>query len=380
MEKNGAGAMVAPDGWLSSDQPDLYFEDNAIGRMKHELWHADNDAIEAVIAEYGHPAPVEWGVAGSYLQMMPREQLIQERRRNDIVFVPIGCTENHGRHLPSATDTLFCSQIVEGVRRFVKQRDGAPPALCLPPLNFGAHPYHHFGMPGTAIVRDDIVREVLVDVMLGLYNDGFRKIVLVNNHGHLWVLESAIQQFVIRYQLPGIFRVLDWHRSVREFFREKKYGGEYDSTFVHACEAETSFGLYLFPDMVDMEYAVNTEGKSYLPEGHFDKSVEPYRRPSRFSEGEGHFPIELSATPEGVVGLAANGTAEKAKRPLAAILRYLTILHDDILTAFPAGTVPPVEEVTLREEKDMLPFLLEPQSPGWKSVYALPSIGQSTTY
>lgn len=137
MEKNGAGAMVAPDGWLSSDQPDLYFEDNAIGRMKHELWHADSDAIEAVIAEYGHPAPVEWGVAGSYLQMMPREQLIQERRRNDIVFVPIGCTENHGRHLPSATDTLFCSQIVEGVRRFVKQRDGAPPALCLPPLNFG---------------------------------------------------------------------------------------------------------------------------------------------------------------------------------------------------------------------------------------------------
>ena len=132
--------------------------------------------------------------------------------------------------------------------------------------------------------------------------------------------------------------------------------------------------------MVDMEYAVDTQGKSYLPEGHFDKSVEPYRRPSRFSEGEGHFAIELSATPEGVVGLAAHGEAWKAKRPLAAILRYLTILHDDILEAFPAGTVPPVEEVTLRRTEEMEPFLREPQSPGWKSVYALPSIGQSTTY
>jgi 3-dehydro-scyllo-inosose hydrolase len=221
---------------------------------------------------------------------------------------------------------------------------------------------------------------VLVDVMLGLYNDGFRKIVMVNNHGHLWVLESAIQQFASRYQLPGIYRVLDWHRSVREFFREKQFGGEYESTFVHACEAETSFGLYLFPDMVDMDYAVNTEGKSYLPEGHFDKSVEPYRRPSRFSEGEGHFAIELSATPEGVVGLAAEGTAEKAKRPLAAILQYLTLLHDDIRQAFPPGTVPPVEEVTLRQQSDMEPFLREPQSPGWKSVYALPRIGQSSTY
>jgi len=379
MSHNGS-ANGTPEGWLSTSQSDLFFEDNAIGRMKHELWHASDEEIDRVLSEYGVPSPVEWSKPGTYLQMMPRHTLIDERRKNDLVFLPIGCTENHGMHLPSGTDTLFCSQIVEAVRRYVAERDGAPPALCLPPLQFGAHPYHHFGMPGTAIVRDDIVREALIDVMLGLYNDGFRKIVLVNNHGHLWVLEAAIQQFVTRYQLPGIFRVLDWHRSVREFFREKKFGGEYDSPFVHACEAETSFALFLFPEMVDMEYAVNTEGKSYLPDGHFDKSVEPYRRPSRFSEGEGHFAIELNATPEGVVGLAAHGEAGKARRPLAAILRYLTILHDDILSVFPAGKVPPVEEVTLRTAEELQPFLLEPQSPGWKSVYALPSIGQSTTY
>lgn len=373
-------SATVPDGLLETNQPDLYFEDNAVGRLKHELWHADDDVVEGVLDDYGFPAPVEWGKTGSYLQMMPRADLIEQRRLNDIVFIPIGCTENHGLHLPTATDTLFCSQIIEGVRRFIADRDGAPPALCLPPLNFGAHPYHHFGMPGTAIVRDDIVREVLIDVMLGLWNDGFRKIVMVNNHGHLWVLESAIQGFAIRYQVPGIFRVLDWHRSVREFFREKQFGGEYDSTFVHACEAETSFGRYLFPDMVKMEHAVNTEGKGWLPEGHFDKSVEPYRRPSRFSEGEGHFAIELSATPEGVVGLAANGEAQKAKRPLAAILQYLTLLHDDIREAFPPGTTPPGEETTLRTAEELEPFLREPQSPGWKPVYALPSIGQSTTY
>ncbi len=369
-----------PEGLLTTNQADLFFENDPIGRMKHELWHANAEEIEAVLAEYGMPAPVEWGIPGSYIQMMPRHQLIEERRKNDIIFIPIGCTENHGLHLPSATDTLFCSQIVEGLRRFIKNRDGAPPALSLPPLNFGAHPYHHMGMPGTAIVREDIIRETLIDVMLGLYNDGFRKIIFVNNHGHLWVLESVIQQFQKRYQLPGIFRVLDWHRSVREFFREKKFGGEYDSTFIHACEAETSVGLYLFPEMVDMEYAVDTQGKGYLPDGHFDKSVEPYRRPSRFSEGEGHFAIELSATPEGVVGLAAHGEAYKAKRPMAAILRYLTILHDDIINAFPAGIVPPVEETTLRTEADMAAYLQEPQSEGWKSVYGLPRIGQSTIY
>ena len=189
-------------GWLSTDQPDLFFEDNAVGQMKHELWQASDEVIDQILEDYAFPADVEWGKPGSYIQTTPRHQVLSERAKNDIVFVPIGCTENHGLHLPSGTDTLFCSQLVEGVRRFVAARDGAPPALSLPPLNFGAHPYHHIGMPGTSIVRDEMVCETLVDVMLGLYNDGFRKIILVNNHGMLWVLESAIQRFCTRYQLP----------------------------------------------------------------------------------------------------------------------------------------------------------------------------------
>jgi creatinine amidohydrolase len=78
-----------------------------------------------------------------------------------------------------------------------------------------------------------------------------------------------------------------------------------------------------------------------------------------------------------VVGKATRGTAEKAKRPVAAILKYLTLLNDQTLEAFPAGTVPPVEMVTLRTEAEMEPYLREPLSEGWKPVYQLPQIGQS---
>ncbi len=369
------GSDRLPKGWLASTNPTVLFEDNHVGRMKKEIWEAGDEEVDAILAEYGMPAPVEWGKPGTYIQMMPRRQLTEERRKNDVILIPIGCTENHGLHLPSATDTLFVSQIIEGVRRYTRKQ-GRPVALSLPPLNFGAHPYHHYGMPGTVPVREDIAREMLIDVMLGLWNDGFRKQIMINNHGHLWMLEAAIQQFQKRYQLPGIFRVLDWHRAVREFFYTTERGGAYGSNFVHAEEAETSLALYLFPEMVEMELAVNTQGKAYLPAGHFDTSVDPYHRPSRWSEGEGHFAIELAATPEGVVGNAADAEAWKAKRPLAAILRYLTILVDDILAAFPPGEVPPVEEVTLRTEAELEPFLREPQSPGWKPVYALPQIGQ----
>jgi creatinine amidohydrolase/Fe(II)-dependent formamide hydrolase-like protein len=367
----------SPEGLLASDQPDLFFEDNTVGRLKKKVWDASDQEIDAILAEYGIPSPVEWGKAGSYIQTTIRYQVEENRRKNDIVFIPVGCTELHGRHLPSASDTLYVSQILEGVRRYTARR-GAPVNLALPPLNYGSHPYHHMGMPGTIPVRENVARELLIDVMLGLWNDGFRKQIIINNHGHLWMLESAIQQFQKRYHLPGLFRVIDWHRAVREFFRTAEKGGQWDTNFVHADESETSLGLLLHPEMVNMDYAVDTEGKNYLPEGHFDKSVDPFSRPSRWSEGEGHFAIEIAATPEGVVGKATHGSAKKAKRPVAAILRYLTLLNDQILEAFPPGTVPPVKEVTLRTAEEMEPYLREPLSAGWKPVYGLPRIGQDT--
>ena len=106
-----------------------------------------------------------------------------------------------------------------------------------------------------------------------------------------------------------------------------------------------------------------------------DSPTDAYRRPSKWSECEGHVGLEVATTPEGVVGHATKATAYKAKRPIEAILKYLTLLNDEILEALPPGKVPPVEKITLRTEKEMEPYLKEPLSEGWRSVYGLPRIG-----
>ena len=49
--------------------------------------------------------------------------------------------------------------------------------------------------------------------------------------------------------------------------------------------------------------------------------------------------------------------------------------QDEILAAFPAGKLPPVEKTTLRDPAELAPYLQEPMSPGWKSVYGLPLVG-----
>jgi len=361
--------------WITTENPAILFEKNEVGQMKKSLWDASEDEIEEILRDYGIPSEPELGQAGTYIQTTVREQLIKNRRKNDVVIIPIGCTENHGRHTVSGLDTFMVTQIAEAVRRYTAKR-GAAVNIALPPLNYGGHPYHHIGMPGTVILPEDVVRETLIYVMLGLWNDGFRKQIILNNHGHLWTLETALHEFMKRYQLPGVFQILEWHRAVREFFGVTGKPDSMETNFIHADESETAVGLLLFPEgMVDMALAQRTEGERLLPNGHFDLSVEPFRRPHRWSEGEGHIAIEMSATPEGVVGEPGLATARKAKRPIAAIVSYLTLAVDHILDAFPPGEVPPVEKVTLRSASEMEPYLKEPQSKGWKSVYALPRIG-----
>ncbi len=102
--------------------------------MKKDIFEASEEQLDAILAEYGMAPgavpPVEWSKPGSYIQMMTRRQLIEERRQNDIILIPIGCTENHGMHLPSATDTLFVSQIIEGVRRYTAKQAILWPSPC----------------------------------------------------------------------------------------------------------------------------------------------------------------------------------------------------------------------------------------------------------
>ena len=67
--------------------------------------------------------------------------------------------------------------------------------------------------------------------------------------------------------------------------------------------------------------------------------------------------------------------AKKAKRTIAAILSYLTLVHDEIREAFPPRKLPPIEETTMRTEEEMKPYLKEPFTKGWRPIYAIRKMG-----
>jgi len=355
----------------------LPFENTGVGKLKERIFNLTDGEIGALLKEYGVPSPGELENPGSYIQNTVRKKLVENRRKNDIVLVPVGSTENHGMHTVGGFDTLLVSRIVEAVRREQKKA-GKPPVNLAWPINYGVHPPWHQGMYGTVMVSDEAFEQTIMHVMYGLWNDGFRKQIWINNHAQQNEIEKAVKRFMNTYQLPGFYLALEWHRAVREFFETREHGGKLEDRFVHADEAETSLGLELFPEMVDMSVAQDTgpmANYKYLPDGHFDKSVEDLLRPNTYRARAGDLPLELVATPEGVVGKASKGAAGKTMRAVLSICEYLDLLCDDILKTWPAGVVPDPDSTTFRTNKEMEPYLKEPGSKGWKSVYSLPKIG-----
>ena len=62
-----------PGGKLPSNQADLWFENNAVGLMKKEIWEESEDKLKSVLAEYGLPAAgCEWAKPGRSVQRQSR--------------------------------------------------------------------------------------------------------------------------------------------------------------------------------------------------------------------------------------------------------------------------------------------------------------------
>jgi len=298
-----------------------------------------------------------------YLQNMKGFEVEERLKVNDIIIVPLGSTEAHGPHACSGEDTFLVTRMAE----LVAQRTGCTVAQ---PLWYGSHPYHHLGMPGTIVIPEEIFIGMTRAIMAGLWNMGFRKMILLNGHGQEYVIPTAIHQFAKIYQVPGIFINLNWYHAVPQHLKTKEEGGPYETPFIHADEVETSWSLALFPEMFDMSKAVDSEPKGFLQEGHIDKAGNLLNRPIAWYGHVGGGPIEVSAYPEGVVGKATLADAEKAKEGVEALLDYMVTLHDDILSNFPPGVLPPIEQMTQRPKEEIEPLLKGPLR-GGRSIYTI---------
>jgi creatinine amidohydrolase len=226
-------------------------------------------------------------------------------------------------------------------------------------------------MPGTIVIPEETLIDYLRAIIAGLWNSAFRKMILLNGHGQDYVIPVAMHQFGKKYQVPALIINLNWWFAIKEHIRDKAHGGPFETPFTHADECETSFSMALFPEMIQLEHAVDTKGISLMPPGHIDGSGSAYDRPIPFWQHVGACAIEAIATPEGVVGTATLADPEKAKPGLNAIMDYLEKLVNDIMEMYPAGKLPEADKLTQRSKEEIEALLKGPNSPGGKHLYTV---------
>lgn len=171
---------------------------------------------------------------------------VREQGTNDgsIAIVPVGSIEQHGRHLPVATDTY----LVDAVAHLGARRVGDDiPVLVTPPI-WGGYSPHHLSFGGTISLEFDTLKRTLEDVAGSVLTNGFDALLLLNGHGGNSALISGVTS-TIGVDHPDAELLSVTYISLAKPFideiRESDPGG-----MAHGGEFETSLMQHLHPELV----------------------------------------------------------------------------------------------------------------------------------
>ncbi|NUR86635.1 MAG: creatininase family protein [Nonomuraea sp.] len=158
-----------------------------------------------------------------------RERL-NELLPQSLVVLPVGAVEQHGPHLPTWTDSLLVTTVVERALETTSAR-----AVLAPTVTTGASD-HHLPFGGTLSLRPETLLAVLLDLARSVAECGGRRLVLVNGHGgNRGVCIDAASAAMVRYGLSTAY--LDYWDMAGQ-------------TPGHAGVFETSALLALRPELV----------------------------------------------------------------------------------------------------------------------------------
>jgi creatinine amidohydrolase len=241
-------------------------------------------------------------------------------RRDAIVIVPVGATEQHGPHLPTMVDWRCVQEVALRAARLIAARDQA--VLVAPTIPYGISE-HHVSLGGTLSLDYAALGAVIRCVVTSAARAGFRRIFVLNGHGgNTTALQNIVAELAAGTGLPlatGTY----WDiaaGSIAELLDRQR-------ALLHACEAETSMVMAIAPETVDgstlpRAHGTHVPGLSGIPT--VNAAVYRWRQMS-------------SRSPAGVIGDAAAASPEKGERLLRAIAAEVAeALLNDRLWSEPA--------------------------------------------
>jgi creatinine amidohydrolase len=160
------------------------------------------------------------------------------------VVIPVAAIEQHGHHLPVATDSMLLGEVIRRVSSVMNEQ------VLFAPLQWLGNSDHHMDFAGTLSARARTYLDVLNEAIDNAIIHGFKRIVFVNGHGGNIVpgkqaVFEARQRYRDRNDLLLLFCTYwDFAKpwETRPDLVQQSMG--------HACEFETSMIMRIAPPLV----------------------------------------------------------------------------------------------------------------------------------
>lgn len=177
--------------------------------------------------------------------------------KKNIGLLPIGSTEQHGKHLPLGTDFMLANALAEEAAL----KTGT---LLLPTIPYGISKHHsHFP---TIWIGPLVFRDLVAQVVLSFKRHGLTKIVFINGHGGNTAALSEVAGDLLDEGIRSV--VWEWWKVARiEGFLREKVGPELGA-ITHADLGETSMALAHFKDFIQMDRAEDHPLTTWAPRIH----------------------------------------------------------------------------------------------------------------
>lgn len=231
-----------------------------------------------------------------------------------LLLVPVGSLEQHGYHLPVATDTLLVKAVAHaGADRVVESL----PILVTPVIWSGRSP-HHLPFGGTVSLTTETLLEMLSEVADTALENGFDALLFLNGHGgNMSVISDAVSKVGDQYPECDVLGLTYFHlaESVIADIRESETGG-----ISHGGEFETSLMLHLYPELVNEDRMEGTRRDESYDRGRQDLFADGplavYRTFDEYSDS-------------GAIGVPELATAEKGRELFECLETELAeLLHE----------------------------------------------------
>jgi creatinine amidohydrolase len=206
-------------------------------------------------------------------------------------LVAVGSLEQHGRHLPVATDLI----IADHITKLVANRLGG---FVLPPINYGIS-IEHSPLFNVSLKYSTLI-DLTHDISISLSKSGLKSVIFVNGHHG----NSGALQYVMHY--------LNQSESDKEFSAfSLNYWNMTNIEFDHGGETETSIMLAIRSDYVKMDLAKPGAANRRKMKGTYHA----------LTNNPGSFP---KISEDGIWGDPRNATATKGRQLLDQIVENTT--------------------------------------------------------